>query len=270
MTVRRLLAIAVILIGTSAGWTILGSSLIARTGRFDGRLEPEVQLLWGGPHRQVAPNAWILRPGIDTETVETKDPDGRVVRREVTKPVVQRVPVALDQTRAKPCSTWSTGARGCSGTRPTRWRSKPPTGSPTRTGEARDGPRPVPAARRTCALRRLRVHAERPADRIRRATCRRKCRATCQRSIPARPSRSTSSTGREACGTWTYAFVEDGVAQVRDFTLEHAHELRRQSTSRRAPSRRREHVRRHGWSARRGASRTSSPGSRSAWRCPSG
>ena len=101
MTVRRLLAIAVILIGTSAGWTILGSSLIARTGRFDGRLEPEVQLLWGGPHRQVAPNAWIDRPGTTTETVETKDPDGRVVRREITKPVVQRVPVALDQTRAR-------------------------------------------------------------------------------------------------------------------------------------------------------------------------
>ena len=36
-----------------------------------------------------------------TETVETKDPDGRVVRREITKPVVQRVPVALDQTRAE-------------------------------------------------------------------------------------------------------------------------------------------------------------------------
>jgi hypothetical protein len=96
-----LVAIAFILIGTSAAWTVLGSSLIARTGRFDGRLEPEVQLLWGGRHRQVAPNAWILRNGTESETVETKEPDGRVVRRDITKPVLQRVPVALDQTRAE-------------------------------------------------------------------------------------------------------------------------------------------------------------------------
>ena len=101
MTVRRLVAIAFILIGTSLAWTVLGSSLLARTGQFDGRLEPEVQLLWGGPHRQAAPTAWILRPGTDTETVETKESDGRVVRREITKPVLRNIPVALDQTRAE-------------------------------------------------------------------------------------------------------------------------------------------------------------------------
>ena len=54
MTVRRLVAIAFILIGTSLAWTVLGSSLLARTGQFDGRLEPEVQLVWGGPHRTAA------------------------------------------------------------------------------------------------------------------------------------------------------------------------------------------------------------------------
>ena len=100
VTVRRLAAIAFILLGASIAWTALGSSLIARTGQFDGRLEPEVQLLWGGPHKQLAPSAWILRPGVDTETVETKEADGRVVRRETTKPVLRRIPVALDQTRA--------------------------------------------------------------------------------------------------------------------------------------------------------------------------
>jgi hypothetical protein len=100
VTVRRLVAIAFILVGTSAAWTVLGSSLMARTGQFDGRLEQEVQLLWGGPHRQVAPSAWILRPGTDTETIETKEADGRVTRRNVTKPVLQHIPVALDQTRA--------------------------------------------------------------------------------------------------------------------------------------------------------------------------
>lgn len=69
MTFRRLAAIALIFLGASLAWTVLGSSLLARTGQYDGRLQREVQLLWGGPHRQVAPAAWIQRPGIETETV---------------------------------------------------------------------------------------------------------------------------------------------------------------------------------------------------------
>jgi hypothetical protein len=49
MTFRRLAAIALIFMGTAVAWAILGSSLVARTGQFDGRLEKEVQLLWGPP-----------------------------------------------------------------------------------------------------------------------------------------------------------------------------------------------------------------------------
>ena len=100
MTFRKLVAVALIFVGASAAWTILGSSVLARTGQFDGRLEREVQLLWGGPHRQTAPDAWIERPGTDTEIEETKAPDGRVTQRQVTKPVVRRVPVGLNSTRA--------------------------------------------------------------------------------------------------------------------------------------------------------------------------
>jgi hypothetical protein len=100
MTFRRLAAIACIFLGASAAWTALGSSLLVRTGQFDGRLEREVELLWGGPHRQVAPTAWILRPGVETETVETTGENGRVVRRQTSKPVLRSVPVAIDSTRA--------------------------------------------------------------------------------------------------------------------------------------------------------------------------
>ncbi len=100
MTFRKLLAVALIFAGASAAWTILGSSVLARTGQFDDRLEREVQLLWGGPHRQTAPEAWIERPGTDTQIEETKEPDGRVIRREVTKPVVRRVGVGVNSTRA--------------------------------------------------------------------------------------------------------------------------------------------------------------------------
>jgi hypothetical protein len=88
VTFRRLAAVALIFLGASAAWTILGSSVLARTGQFDGRLEREVQLLWGGPHRQTAPDAWIERPGTSTEIEETRSAEGRVVKREVTKPVI--------------------------------------------------------------------------------------------------------------------------------------------------------------------------------------
>ncbi len=100
MTFRRLAAIALIFLGTSVAWAVLGSSLVARSGEFDGRLEREVQLLWGRPHRQVAPDAWILRPDVETEVQETKDQEGHVVRNKVSKNVLRPVPVALESTRA--------------------------------------------------------------------------------------------------------------------------------------------------------------------------
>ena len=100
MTFRRLVAIAVIFVGASVAWSVLGSSLLARTGQFDDRLGREVQLLWGGEHRQAAPDAWILRPVVETETVETKDEKGRIARREVKKPALHSIPSTLESTRA--------------------------------------------------------------------------------------------------------------------------------------------------------------------------
>jgi inner membrane protein involved in colicin E2 resistance len=93
-------AIAFIFVGASIGWSVLGSSLIARTGQFDSQLGREVQLLWGGQQRQVAPDAWILRPVVETETVETKDEKGRISRREVKKPALHSIPAGLESTRA--------------------------------------------------------------------------------------------------------------------------------------------------------------------------
>src|SRR4029079_16363324 len=78
---------------------VLGSSLIARTGQFNGRLEQEVQRLWGAPHPQVAADAWILRPGVETEVVETKKSDGQPERKSVTRSVMHRVPAVLESTR---------------------------------------------------------------------------------------------------------------------------------------------------------------------------
>ena len=101
MTFRRLAAIALIFLGTSLAWTVLGSSLIARSGQYDDRLEQEVHLLWGAPHHQVAPDAWVVRPAVDVEIVESKEADGRVVRKEVSKPTFRSAPAALESTRAE-------------------------------------------------------------------------------------------------------------------------------------------------------------------------
>ncbi len=62
MTVRRLFAIGFIFLVAAAAWFTLGSSLVFRTGQFDGPLRQEVALLWGGPHVQHAPEAWVARP----------------------------------------------------------------------------------------------------------------------------------------------------------------------------------------------------------------
>jgi hypothetical protein len=101
VTVRRLVAIAVIFVGASLAWATLGSSLLARAGEFDQRLEQEVEALWGRPHRQAGPVAQMLRPESQTETVETTRAGAPPIREEVTRPVIREIPLALQRTRAQ-------------------------------------------------------------------------------------------------------------------------------------------------------------------------
>ena len=100
VTVRRLLAIALIFVMTAVAWFALGSSLVIRTGEFDGALRKEVALLWGAPHVQVAPEAWVARPREVTETVVEKDSAGRDTTRQVRRSTVDWAPAPLQQTRA--------------------------------------------------------------------------------------------------------------------------------------------------------------------------
>ena len=100
MTVRRLLAIGLIFVTTAIAWFALGSSLVIRTGEFDGALRKEVALLWGGPHVQVAPEAWVARSRETTETVVEKDGAGRDTTRQVRRSTVDWAPAPLQQTRA--------------------------------------------------------------------------------------------------------------------------------------------------------------------------
>jgi hypothetical protein len=99
MTVPRLIAVGFIFFCTVIAWSILGGSVVQRTGESDARLAEEVAQLWGGRHNQVAPEAWCPVPRTVTEDVEEKDPQGRVTKRQVSKTVVDNVPMALEQSR---------------------------------------------------------------------------------------------------------------------------------------------------------------------------
>ena len=99
MTVRRLLAIVVIFLGSTVAWFALGSSVVVRTGEFDYQLGQQVALLWGGPHVQLAPEAWIARPREATETVVETEA-GRSVLRRVTKTVTDWITAPMLSTRA--------------------------------------------------------------------------------------------------------------------------------------------------------------------------
>ena len=101
MTTARLLAIALIYVCATVAWGVLGGSLVARTGEYDGRLAKEVALLWGGTHVQVAPEAWVERPHVTTGQVQERDRDGNLVTREVTTRDVVNGPIPLDSSRVQ-------------------------------------------------------------------------------------------------------------------------------------------------------------------------
>ncbi len=100
MSTSRLLAIAVIYGLATVAWISLGTSILARTGEFDSKLEREVTQLWGGRHRQVAPTVWVQRPRQVTEQ-ETVVPvkSSTPVVKEVTRTVIDCSPVRLAQSR---------------------------------------------------------------------------------------------------------------------------------------------------------------------------
>jgi Inner membrane protein CreD len=81
MTAIRLLAIGFIYLSTAIAWSILGSSLVARTGESDSQLAREVAQLWGGRHEQVAPQAHFVVTRDQDEVTEDKDEHGRVTTR---------------------------------------------------------------------------------------------------------------------------------------------------------------------------------------------
>lgn len=100
MTVHRLLAIALIIVCTGVAWFILGGSVAIRTGESNQALAREVEQIWGGTHRQVAPAVWYERTSVVTEP--EKAPGGTtplVGGGLVSRTVVHRHPLPIVSSR---------------------------------------------------------------------------------------------------------------------------------------------------------------------------
>jgi hypothetical protein len=101
MTTPRLLAIGFIFLCSAVAWSILGSTVVGRTGQMDGRLSQEVAQLWGGQHVQVAPQATVRRPREVEEEVREPDARGRTVIRTVKRTVIDEAPFPATSSRVR-------------------------------------------------------------------------------------------------------------------------------------------------------------------------
>ena len=218
MSVSRLLAIGFIFLCTAFAWFTLGTSLVVRSGEHDGRHKQEVELLWGGPHVQHAPSAVVERPGTVTETVTDRDEAGKdKASHQVTRSKVEKIPAPLVSTRATVDLALQHRQRGL------LWYDT--------YGVAFRGTyvfrNPDPAARtmvlrfdfpKRCttfddvafALNGQAVPLE--GDMAKGATAR-------VEVAPGGEVRLEVGYRSRGLDTWTYAFAEEGVAQVRDAQL---------------------------------------------------
>lgn len=217
MTFRKLAAIAFIFLGASAAWSVLGSSLLARTGQFDQALEREVQLLWGAPHRQVAPSVCIQRPRVEAETVEEKQPDGRVVRREIKKVVMRCAAVTLDSTRAAVDLDLEHRRKGLLwyATYTVLFKATYTFRNPD--AEVREihvrFPLPAPDALFDDFVFQVNGVPVTPASDVSKEM------SASINAAPGAPVTLDVQYRSRGLGTWTYAFAPQGAAQVRDFQL---------------------------------------------------
>ena len=101
MTIPRLAAIVLIFLATAAGWFVLGTSIVIRTGEHDAKLQKQVAQLWGGTHVQVAPDAWVESRRETIDAVDDRDAaSGETRTRRVPRTVVERTSAPLMSTRA--------------------------------------------------------------------------------------------------------------------------------------------------------------------------
>jgi hypothetical protein len=217
MTPFRLAAIAAIYVIAALAWFALGTSIVARSGEFDGRLSREVGLLWGGPHAQAAPSIWFERPKTVTEDVQRTDQSGRTVTESVTRVVTERVPVAIEASLIDVGLNLEHRQKGLLwfDTYGVEFRATYRARNPDTAPRAVVAHLTYPAEHVQLDNFAFRVSgrdAEQAEDLSKGATA----RADVPPGGEVVVEVAYDSRGLD---TWTYAFGPDGVAEVRDFTL---------------------------------------------------
>jgi hypothetical protein len=217
MTPSRLFAIAGIFFVAALAWVVLGSSLLARTGTFDDRLSSEVALLWGGPQVQRAPALAWEHERTTVDRVQVPDGRGGTTTQETPRVVVDTVPVPIESSRVNVTLDLEHRQKGL------LWYD---TYGVAFRGTYR-------ARNQTAATERLAVHLTFPSSQIQfdnfvfRVNGRDVARtdditkgAVLRTDVPA-GGEIVVEVAYDSRGldTWTYQFVSEGVAEVRDFVL---------------------------------------------------
>jgi hypothetical protein len=217
MTTARLAAIGFIFLCTAMAWSILGTTVVERTGERDGRLSQEVAQLWGGHHVQVAPQACVRRPREITEEVKEQDARGGAAIRTVKRTVIEDVPFPAASSRVHVDLGLDHRRKGL------LWYS-------TYTVAFQADYRFVSpdAVEREVVVRFDFPSKEAIYDAFRVSLNGREAPPTtdfsqgvtlAQRVAPGEDLVLRVAYRSRGLGEWTYAFVKDGVAQVRDFDL---------------------------------------------------
>lgn len=217
MTTLRLLAIGFIFACSAVAWSVLGETVVSRTGESDTRLSQEVAQLWGGHHLQLAPQAAVRRPREVDEKVQEQDGQGRQVVRSVRRTVVDEVPFPASASRVRVGLNLEHRRKGL------LWYA---TYSVALDAEYRfKSPDP---AERDVVVRLEFPSKEAIYDGLRVSLDGREAPPTSDFShgivLTQRVSAGEELTLRVAyrsrgLGEWDYAFVKEGVAQVRHFEL---------------------------------------------------
>ncbi|MGE0361329.1 MAG: inner membrane CreD family protein [Vicinamibacterales bacterium] len=217
MTVRRLFAIAGIFLGASAAWAILGTTLVARSGEFDSRLEREVHALWGAPQRQVSAAATLERWVSETEVVESRDAAGKVTRTETRKNVLRPLALTPESTRAAADVRLEHRQKGLLwyATYDVRFQATYRFRNPDAEPRPMRLRLPLPEGQALFDDVVIQVDGQ-PAGNTAPAGAELLASAT---AAPGAVVTFTVGYRSRGVGTWTYAFGKEGVAQVRDFEL---------------------------------------------------
>ena len=93
---KRLIAIAIVWVGCTVAWVVLGSTIVYRSGESSYALTNEVHALWGPPMQQYPPSAVYRTTKRVKEVVTNYDPQGRAVQVPVERDVVETHAVPLE------------------------------------------------------------------------------------------------------------------------------------------------------------------------------